>query len=74
MSTLRLCQQPLIRGLWFAEFRRRPYGLFIGLNEGDHLEDVSDKVLVLTGATAEETMRAVLTTMQLTYNLSPITE
>ena len=64
----------LIRGLWFAAFRRRPYGLLVGMDEGDHLVDVSDKVLVLTGANTEETLRAVLTTMQLTYNLSPIQE
>ena len=57
-------------GLWFAECRHKPDGLFIGLNEGDHLSDMSGNVMVLTGATAEETVRVVLTTMQLMYNLS----
>lgn len=61
-------------GLWFAECRRKPDGLFIGLNEGDPLLDVSGSAMVLTGANAEETIRGVLTTMQLMYNISPIQE
>lgn len=61
-------------GLWFAECRRKPDGLFIGLNEGGHLLDVSGSAMVLTGANAGETIRGVLTTMQLMYNTSPIQE